>query len=155
MLVASVKIFCSRVFVLFSFLVLVLACQGKEYQYVDLSLTRGSSTIVDGLQVEVADDNNERMKGLMYRQSLPENNGMLFIFEKEEIRKFWMKNTYISLDIIYFDSNKKLVSIVHSAKSRRTKSLLSKEPALYVLEVNAGLAKEWGLQPGDSFELSK
>jgi len=115
-------------------------------------LSDNNSTI--NLDIEVAKNESERMKGLMDRFSLPDNAGMLFIFEREEPRSFWMKNTYISLDIIYINSNKEIVSIQKYAQPRTTSSIPSEMPAMYVLEVNAGFADKYGLKPGDKIEFS-
>ena len=95
------------------------------------------------------------MQGLMYRQNLPENAGMLFIFTNEEPRSFWMKNTYISLDIIYINSKKEIVSIQKYTQPRSTYSIPSEKPAMYVLEVNAGFTDKYGIHPGDKIDFSR
>ena len=104
------------------------------------------------LEIEIADDETERMRGLMDRISLPDNAGMLFIFEDEEPRSFWMKNTFISLDIIFINSNKEIVSIQKYTQPKTTFAVPSDKPAKYVLEVNAGFSDEHGLSPGDKLE---
>jgi len=101
------------------------------------------------LDIEIADDENERMRGLMDRLELPENAGMLFIFDGDEPRSFWMKNTYISLDIIYINSKKEIVSIQKYTQPKTTTSIPSEAPAKYVLEVNAGFTDKYGIGPGD------
>ena len=81
---------------------------------------------------------------------------MLFIFPGETMRSFWMKNTRIPLDIFYFDDELKLVNVVRNAKPCRTRtcpSYPSTGPARYVLELNAGLAAELGVEPGDELKL--
>ncbi len=105
--------------------------------------------------VEIADDREEQSLGLMFRDSMPQDQGMLFIFENETPRSFWMKNTRIPLDIIYFSSELKLVSVA-SAKPCRVEQCPiypSKGPARYVLELNAGKASELGLVAGDEMTL--
>ncbi len=102
--------------------------------------------------VEIADTDETRTRGLMFRDELADNRGMLFIFSRDEPRSFWMRNTRIALDIIYIDSQWQVVSIVHNARpcrSRQCPSYPSTGPARYVLEVNAGHARRLDLQPGD------
>ncbi|MCX7545647.1 DUF192 domain-containing protein [Marinicella gelatinilytica] len=105
-------------------------------------------------QVTVADDDNSRAMGLMYRESMPEDVGMLFIFPDSQPRAFWMKNTLIPLDILYFNQHKKLVSIqadVPPCRSTTTRcpNYPSKYAAQYVLEINAGLANRYDFKLGD------
>jgi len=102
--------------------------------------------------VEIADDDASRMQGLMFRDELADNRGMLFIFRREEPRSFWMRNTRIPLDIIYLNRDLEVVSIVHDARPCRTRqcpSYPSRGPAMYVLEINGGQARELGLERGD------
>lgn len=106
--------------------------------------------------VEVSDTDEKRNLGLMFRDRLPENHGMLFIFPGEASRSFWMKNTRIPLDILYFDSRLALVSVVENARpcrSRRCPSYPSEGPAQYVLELNSGKAAELGVKRGDVLQL--
>lgn len=107
--------------------------------------------------VEIADDDASRSQGLMFRDELARNRGMLFIFPDQRLRAFWMRNTRIPLDIIYLDRDLKVVSISANtppcrAASNRCPSYPSAGPAQYVLEINAGLAAELGLEPGDRIE---
>jgi uncharacterized protein len=106
------------------------------------------------LDIEIADDEAERMRGLMDRMSMPESAGMLFIFENDEPRSFWMKNTYISLDIIFINSNKEIVSIQKYTQPQTTSAIPSERPAMYVLEVNAGFTDKYGINPGDRIEFT-
>jgi uncharacterized membrane protein (UPF0127 family) len=106
------------------------------------------------LDIEIADNDEERMRGLMDRQTLPDNTGMLFIFPNDEPRSFWMKNTYISLDIIYINSSKEIVSIQKYTQPKSTYSIPSEKPAMYVLEVNAGFTDKYGINPGDKIDFS-
>jgi len=89
---------------------------------------------------------------LMYRKSMPNNQGMLFVFEDSRPRSFYMKNTEFGLDIIYINSDKEIVSIQKNAKPMDPTSLPSEDDAQYVLEVNAGLSDTWGLEKGDVVE---
>ena len=119
-----------------------------------LSIFLSKQTSSVNVDIEVADDDTERMRGLMDRLNLPEFAGMLFIFEKDEPRSFWMKNTFISLDIIYINSNKEIVSIQKYTQPKTTSSIPSEKPARYVLEVNAGFTDKYGISPGDKVEFT-
>jgi hypothetical protein len=107
------------------------------------------------IDIEIADDEAKREQGLMYRQSMDENQGMLFIFDESSPRYFWMKNTYISLDIIYIDENFKIVSIQKTALPRSEESLPSEKPAKYVVEVNAGFTDKYKIKKGDKISFLK
>ncbi|WP_395374071.1 DUF192 domain-containing protein [Marinicella sp. W31] len=109
-------------------------------------------------KVELAQTDSQRAQGLMYRESMPQNTGMLFIFDDQQPRSFWMKNTLIPLDIIYFDRNKKLVSIQHNVPPckntiSRCPGYPSTGPAAYVLEINGGLAEKFGFKRGDVLDI--
>ena len=106
------------------------------------------------IEIEVADEEAERMRGLMDRISMPENAGMLFIFEEEEQRSFWMKNTYLSLDIIFINSKKEIVSIQTYTTPKTTTGIPSELPAKYVLEVNAGFTDKYGISAGDKIDFN-
>ncbi len=105
------------------------------------------------IEVEVADDDAERQRGLMFRDEMADGHGMVFIHDDEQIQAYWMKNTHIPLDILYFDRARKLVSTQHRVPpcslGDRCPSFPSEGPALYVLELNAGVAESMGVQPGD------
>lgn len=106
--------------------------------------------------VEIADDQEEQRRGLMFRDSMERDHGMLFIFPNEAPRGFWMRNTRIPLDILYFDAELRLVSVAANArpcKTERCPSYPSEGPAQYVLELNAGIAGELGVTRGDVLSL--
>ncbi len=106
--------------------------------------------------VELATTPEEQQLGLMFRDEMADDHGMLFIFPTEAWRSFWMKNTRIPLDIFYFDAELKLVSVSENTPPCRTRqcpSYPSTGPARYVLELNAGKAQQLGVQPGDALEL--
>jgi uncharacterized membrane protein (UPF0127 family) len=107
-------------------------------------------------EVEIADTQPLQAQGLMFRDSLPADQGMLFIFRDEAPRSFWMRNTRIPLDIFYFDSELKLVSVAANARPcriERCPGYPSEGNAQYVLELNAGLAAELGVEKGDLLTL--
>lgn len=106
--------------------------------------------------VELATTPEKQQLGLMYREQMDDDHGMLFVFPSENFRSFWMKNTRISLDIFYFDNELKLVSVSENTppcRSESCPSYPSAGPARYVLELNAGKAAQLGVKPGDPLEL--
>lgn len=120
----------------------------------ELSLMKANSdSLIVKLDIEIADDEYQTQTGLMYRKSMDKEHGMLFIFNNSEIRSFYMKNTEFPLDIIYFNSEKEIISIQKNAKPFDQTSLPSEAPAQYVLEVNGGLSDQWNLTKGDKFQL--
>jgi uncharacterized membrane protein (UPF0127 family) len=106
--------------------------------------------------VELAETREKQALGLMFRDSLPNDHGMLFIFPVASMQSFWMKNTRIPLDIFYFDEELRLVNVAENARPCRTPrcpGYPSTGPAKYVLELNAGKAAELGAGAGDLLEL--
>lgn len=99
--------------------------------------------------VEMATTPEARTIGLMFRKSMDPNAGMLFVFEKEEMRAFWMKNTLIPLDMVFIKKNGVIDSIHANAIPHDETPAPSKGPALGVLEINGGRAAELGIKPGD------
>jgi len=122
----------------------------------ELTLKKATNdSIVAILDIEFATTEYETQTGLMYRRSMQNDRGMLFIFENEIRRSFYMKNTEFALDIIFVNSDHEIVSIQKNAKPFDKSSLASEAPAKYVLEINAGLSDQWGLEAGDLIEFSK
>ena len=123
----------------------LLSCASGGTPWVEL---RG-----ERFQVEVVDDGPERNRGLMHRDQLAQGTGMLFLHDIEEPLAYWMKNTRIPLDIFYFDSQHKLVSVSRGVPpcslGDRCPPYPSAGPALYVLELNAGEASRLGVAKGD------
>lgn len=111
-----------------------------------------NDSVIKSIDIEIADDEYQTQTGMMYRDSMKDNQGMLFVFLIAQYHSFYMKNTRIPLDIIYIDSDKKIVSIQKNAKPFDETSLPSNAPAQYVLEINAGLSETWKLEVGDKIE---
>ena len=105
--------------------------------------------------VELATTSVERERGLMYRDFLDFDSGMLFVFEREGIYDFWMKNTLIPLDIIWIDSNGVVVFIEENVEPcvDNCSIFKSDREAKYVLEVNSGVVERIGLEVGNKLEL--
>ena len=119
----------------------------KEGELTFLSKTDRKKIIT--IDIEIADNAYEREKGLMYRHSLPDNAGMLFIFEQSGPLSFWMRNTYIPLDIIFADENRQIVTIQKNTKPLSYAQIPSKRNSKYVVEVNAGFCDKYGIAVGD------
>jgi uncharacterized membrane protein (UPF0127 family) len=100
-------------------------------------------------QVEFVDTPKSRERGLMYRKSLAPNAGMLFDFKTEREVAFWMKNTFIPLDLIYIRADGQILSIIRNAKPHDESPLPSGGPVRAVLEIPGGRAAQLGIWPGD------
>ena len=110
------------------------------------------------LTVEVARTDFQRARGLMLRTQVPEGTGMLFVFEDDQPRGFWMKNTKTPLDILYFDENRRLVAMwqdVPPCTQDPCPTYPSRVAVRYVLEVKGGGSKTMGLREGDVFTLAQ
>jgi uncharacterized membrane protein (UPF0127 family) len=122
----------------------------------ELTLKKASTdSVIATIDIEIAETEYETQTGLMYRKSMEKNRGMLFIFPNETRKSFYMKNTEFPLDIIYVNSDLKVVSIQKNAKPFDQSSIPSQVPAKYALEVNAGLSDQWGIEPGDVISFQK
>lgn len=115
----------------------------------DLSFTNPKGDSIAQIEIEIADDDQQRQTGLMFRNKMGEYQGMLFIFDSEAPQAFWMHNTVLQLDIIYVNSKMEIVHIAKNAKPYDDKSLPSVKPAQYVVEVNAGYCDKIGIKEGD------
>ncbi len=100
-------------------------------------------------KIEVATTPEQQARGLMFRRHMEENAGMLFLFQNEQDISFWMKNTYISLDMLFIDRTGKIVDIAKSTVPMSTAQIRSKEPAIAVLEILGGLSNELTIETGD------
>ncbi len=109
--------------------------------------------------VEIADDDAERARGLMFRDALADGTGMLFIHDEEVPQAYWMKNTRIPLDILYFDNARKLVAqqrnVPPCSAGDACPSYPSERPARFVLELNAGEAQRLKLEDGAELVFGK
>lgn len=108
--------------------------------------------------IEVADDMQEQTRGLMFRREMADDHGMLFVYPNAQPQSFWMKNTYLALDIMYFDGDARFVSASYGTPPCTRDpcpSYASKAPARYVLELKAGVGKALDLEPGDPLTLPR
>lgn len=99
---------------------------------------------------DVADTDESRATGLMYVYQMPEDKGMVFVFDDDQTRSFWMKNVFIQLDMLFINSAGTVVDINVQAQPQSTTSFMSRAPAKYVLEVNGGWCARNGVSIGDS-----
>ena len=139
------------------FLAVFLICFGTFVAYAG-SLTKNWSLLpvsfsgsdASTFHLEIASTPAERQKGLMYVKELAPDKGMMFIFPEESKRSFWMKNTYIALDMLFVDAQKKVLGILENVP------VLNEEPrsvegnSMFVIELAAGAAKAHGIKPGSS-----
>jgi uncharacterized membrane protein (UPF0127 family) len=100
-------------------------------------------------EVEVADDATERAEGLMFRESLADNAGMLFLYQETRPVEFWMKNTPLSLDIVFVREDGTIARIAESTTPMSQDLIPSGEPVRAVLEVKAGTMRQLGVTAGD------
>ncbi|MEO9894518.1 DUF192 domain-containing protein [Aurantibacter sp.] len=116
---------------------------------------KDSDSLLTSINIEFAESEYETQTGLMYRHSMENNQGMLFIFPDEAMHSFYMKNTEFPIDIIFIKADSTIGSFQENAQPFNEKGLSSKVPIKYVLEVNAGLAEQWLLEVGDKIEFQK
>jgi len=122
----------------------------------ELTITKQKvDTLITSLDIEIAESEYETQTGLMYRESMLDNQAMLFIFSDERMHSFYMKNTAIPLDIIFIKEDLTIASFQENAKPFNESGLSSQVPIKYVLEVNAGLAQKWLLEVGDKISYHK
>lgn len=129
----------------------IMATKPETAKTTTFNIVNSSGERVE-VEVEIADDDNERQRGLMGRTELAENAGMLFVYEAEQPRSFWMKDTLIPLSIAYIAAEGWIVDIQDMQPLDET-SYPSAEPARYALEVNQGFFRERGIQVGDRLDL--
>ncbi|MGD1894252.1 MAG: DUF192 domain-containing protein [Cyclobacteriaceae bacterium] len=112
-------------------------------------LSEENKDTIQYITIEVADDPEQRAQGMMYRTSMEEEQGMLFIHDYAEVQSYWMKNVKVPLDIIYVAENKQIVTIYQGVMPYSQKTIPSTAEALYVVEVNAGFTGRHKIEEGD------
>ena len=135
------------------FVAIFTGCIGQqkfETTKITISTSKGETAVYS----EIADNTYKRTLGLMNRSSLADNAGMLFVFDDEQQRSFWMKDTLIPLDIFFIDSKMNIVDIqtMQPCKTIMCPRYTSSSPAKYALEVNAGFAGKNGIKVGDTIK---
>jgi uncharacterized membrane protein (UPF0127 family) len=119
--------------------------QAASFQTLEIATKSG----VHIFSVEIATTEDEKQKGLMYRRELADGKGMLFDFSPEQQISMWMKNTYISLDMIFIRADGRVLRIAENTEPESTAIISSGGLARGVLEVPAGTARKYGISPGD------
>lgn len=112
-------------------------------------IARESGEVIKAIDIEVKKDPIERSTGMMWRKSMEENQGMLFIMDRPEPQSFWMRNTYIPLDIIFVGEDFKILNIRANAQPQSLEGQSSIGEALYVVEVIGGFCSKYGIEAGD------
>lgn len=131
----------------------VTGCSESNDMRVQFENPDGSKTA--WFTVELAVTPEARAHGLMFRKELADDRGMLFICEEEVIQRFWMKDTYIPLDMIFIDGNQTVVSVSRQTRPFSRSSYASEKPARYVLEIPGGIADKSGITRGSKLKSSK
>jgi uncharacterized protein len=132
-------------FILFG--LLVAAGPGRPAGLQTLEIA--SKTGVHMFSVEVAENDADREKGLMFRKELPDGKGMLFDFHSEQEVGFWMQNTYIPLDMLFIQGDGRILSVAENTEPLSTRVIPSGGKVRAVLEVIGGTARKLGIAPGD------
>jgi uncharacterized membrane protein (UPF0127 family) len=128
----------------------LMACAGNLARAAELqTLEIASKTGVHAFQVEMAITPEEKEHGLMFRRELPEGQGMLFDFQFDQNVAFWMKNTYIPLDMLFIRADGRILRIAENTEPLSERNIPSGGPVRAVLEVIGGTAKKLGIAPGD------
>ena len=115
----------------------------------ELTFTDSSGKAITKIDIEIADNEYETQLGLMNRKGMEENQGMLFIFPQQRMQSFWMLNTLFSLDMLFINTENKIVTIHKNTTPLSKQSYPSSAPAKYVLEVIAGFTDKYKVKEGD------
>ncbi len=127
---------------------------GRQLQFTGkVSFIKDESDTVSTVEVAVADNNQSRSEGLMNVNELPEDSGMLFIFENDQSRSFWMANTPLPLDILFVNSDMNIVRIHRNTQPYSQESIQSDAPARFVVEVNGGYTIEHDIREGMKIDI--
>ena len=114
-----------------------------------LDFKRADSTLVTRIVIEIAETAQAQAQGRMYRRSMPQRGGMLFVNQAESMRSFWMKNTSLSLDILFVDAEGEIINIVKETAPFSEEYIESTEPAQLIVEVRSGFVDLYGITEND------
>lgn len=118
-----------------------------------ITCTKADGTKIENLSVEIAKTDAERSRGLMYRRELRSKTGMVFIMPDEVIQSFWMKNTYIPLDMFFLTKDGRVNTVLKNVPPLTLTGRRSKEPSKFVLELIGGSAESLGIEEGCKFQV--
>jgi hypothetical protein len=159
--IAAVLLAATALIIIFSFLSNKSKPTNPDIQYYtfnkqgELEFLDPNNNVVKKIDIEIADTQDKTTQGLMFRKTMEEDQGMLFIFDSEDYKSFWMKETYFSLDIIYANSDKEIVTIHSYTMPLAEQTYPSGEPAQYVVEVIAGFTKKYNIKEGYKLRWTK
>lgn len=127
---------------------------GRELDFTaEVSFINDENENISTIEVAVASDNQSRSEGLMNVTELPDDSGMLFIFDNDQSRSFWMANTPLPLDILFVNSDMNIVRIHRNTQPYSQESIQSEAPARFVVEVNGGYTVEHDIREGMSISI--
>jgi uncharacterized protein len=112
-------------------------------------------SVITTIAIEIAETEAARQQGLMYRRSMPDQSGMLFIFDKPDTLSFWMRNTLMPLDIMFVSADRQIVNIAHRTRPLSDDLVRAEGLAKYVVEVRAGFSERLGISPGARIRWSR
>ena len=140
-----------KIFLIFLMIFLIGCAKNNNTVYIN------NGKEMTKINVEIADDSAKRTQGLMFREKLDDNAGMLFVFDDERHLSFWMKNTLIPLDMIFISKDLEIVDIKHAAPCKKDPCALYKTvtPAKYVLEVNGNFTIKNNIKINDYINIDK
>lgn len=146
-----------KFFARFSFLILfsvfiLASCSAKSLPVKNLAIEKGDGTFVD-VKAEIAEKEDERNRGFMFRKNIPDGTGMLFVFENDQILSFWMKNTPHPLSIAYIDYKGQIRDIFDMTPYSEA-TIVSTVSVRYALEVPQGWFEKAGVKKGDFLKLN-
>lgn len=122
----------------------------------ELTFLSADGKKISAIEIETAENEDEWAMGLMYRTTMAENQGMLFIFPNEDFHTFWMQNTVLPLDIIFVNAKKEIIKIhKNTVPFQESPSYDSDKPAMYAVEVNAGYCDKFKIKEGDKISYTK
>lgn len=139
------------IFIFFSIFLTLIACKNNGLEKRNLTITKSDGTTIT-ISAEIAKTNEDRARGYMERKNIPEGTGMLFVFERDQVLSFWMKNTPTPLSIAYIDSKGKIRDIFHM-EPYCLDSIISTVSVRYALEVPQGWFEKNGIKKGDYLNL--
>ena len=116
----------------------------KSFEFASLTVINDAGETLE-FDVYLATNPEQQRRGLMFVRNMPEDTGMLFIYQGEQTRSMWMKNTYIPLDMVFARADGTVTNVIADAVPHTLQSNTSSEPARYVLELNAGTARRLGI----------
>ncbi len=131
-----------KTFYIFIMIIMMSSCSTKKLDVITIKINDVE------FKVEVASEMEDMLRGLMYRKSMPENEGMIFVYPAERELSFWMKNTYIPLSVAFI-SSAGVIKEIHDMEPKSLQSVKSATKCRYALELNQGAYEKFGIKPGN------